>query len=195
MLEDVISALAGVRTLAGIAVVTIDPDAIEIGRRYGATILTEGARDGHTGAVTAAARHLGREGSGGLLAVSGDIPLITSSEISSLLAAHPFGKAFSIVPARGERGSNAILMTPPDAVPLSFGEDSFLRHVAAARLYGIEPRILHLPGIGLDIDHPEDLALFMRKPSPTRAWAFVAEAGLVEPFQAKTRSKAELVQE
>jgi 2-phospho-L-lactate guanylyltransferase len=195
MFEDVLSALAGVKALAGIAVVTIDPHLAEIGRRHGAIILSEGARDGHTGAVTAAARRLLRDGRTGLLAVSGDIPLITASEISRLLAGHEPGKAFSIAPAHDERGSNAILMTPPDAVPLSFGDDSFLRHIATARRFGIEPRIVHLPGIGLDIDHPEDLALFMRKPSPTRAWAFLAGAGLVEAFPAAVRPRAELLQQ
>src|SRR5262249_12419245 len=151
--------------------------------------------DGHTGAVTAAAHRLQRDGRNSILTLPGDIPRVTASEISSLLAAHDSGKSFGIVPARDGRGSNAILMTPPDAVPLSFGDDSFVRPLAAARRAGIEPHILHLPGIGLDIDHPEDLALFMREPSPTHAWAFLADARLVEPFQAKARSRAELVQE
>jgi hypothetical protein len=44
----------------------------------------------------------------------------------------------------------------------------------------LAPRILRLPGIALDIDTPEDLALFMRAASPTRTWALLAEAGLVD---------------
>ena len=43
-------------------VVTVDPAATSLASRYGARIVTEGAREGHTGAVTAAARLLVREG-------------------------------------------------------------------------------------------------------------------------------------
>jgi 2-phospho-L-lactate guanylyltransferase len=182
MLEDVVSALAVAPVLAGLALATVDAEAAQIGRRYGAAIFEECARSGHTGAVMAAARRLQREGRGGMLTVPADIPLITAAEITQLLAGHRSGGGFSIVPAHDGRGSNAIVMTPPVAMKLAFGNDSFVPHVAAARLAGIEPRILSLPGIALDIDTPEDLAVFMRTPSPTRAWAFLAAAGLVEPY-------------
>jgi 2-phospho-L-lactate guanylyltransferase len=179
MLEDVVAALSAVRGLAGLALVTVDAQAAALGRRYGALIFPDGARDGHTGAVMAAARRLRREGKGGMLTVPGDIPRVTPDEIEELLAGHAGGPGFSIAPAHDERGSNAIVMTPPDAVTLAFGNDSFLPHLDAARRAGLEPRILRLPGIALDIDNPEDLALFMRRPSPTRSWAFLAKFGLI----------------
>jgi 2-phospho-L-lactate guanylyltransferase len=179
MVEDVISALAASRKLAGLVLVTVDPDAATLGRRYGAAIFADGARDGHTGAVMAAARWLRREVCFGMLTVPGDIPLVTEAEIDAVIAAHGEGDGFTIVPAHDGRGSNAIVMTPPDAVELAFGNDSFLPHLEVARRAGLPPRILRLPGIGLDIDNPEDLALFMRTPSPTRAWAFLAASGLV----------------
>jgi 2-phospho-L-lactate guanylyltransferase len=182
MLEDVLSALAASKTLAGLVLVTVDRAAAALGRRYGAAIFEDGARDGHTGAVMAAARRLHREGRRGMLTVPGDVPLATSAEIDTLVAGHPTGSGFSIVPAHDGRGSNAIVMTPPDAVPLAFGNDSFLPHLDAASRAGLPPRILRLPGIALDIDNPEDLALFMRAASPTRTWALLAEAGLVDKF-------------
>src|SRR5215472_7617230 len=58
MLEDVLDAVAGVKGLGGAILVTVDPDAITLARRYGATTIADGARDGHTGAVKAGARHL-----------------------------------------------------------------------------------------------------------------------------------------
>ena len=62
MLEDVLDAVSAVRELAGMLVVTVDPVATSLAGRYGARIVTEGAREGHTGAVAAAARLLAREG-------------------------------------------------------------------------------------------------------------------------------------
>ena len=71
MLEDVLDAVSAVQALAGVLVVTVDPAATSLAGRYGARVVTEGARDGHTGAVTAAARLLVREGSGGMMTMPG----------------------------------------------------------------------------------------------------------------------------
>jgi 2-phospho-L-lactate guanylyltransferase len=142
---------------------------------YGARLIETGARDGHTGAVAAAVRLLAAEGCPGMLTLPGDIPLVTSSLIERLLAAHPPAPSFTIVPSHDERGSNAIACSPPDAVPLRFGENSFYPHIQAAEACGIRPNVLHLPGIALDIDNPEDVVSFMRIESPTRARAVLAE--------------------
>ena len=133
MLEDVLDALSAVRELAGILVVTVDPVATSLAGRYGARIVTEGAREGHTGAVTAAARLLAREGQAGMMTMPGDIPRLSSAEIAATLAAHRAAPAFTIVPAHDDLGSNTIVCSPPDVVPLRFGEDSFYPHLDAAR--------------------------------------------------------------
>jgi 2-phospho-L-lactate guanylyltransferase len=179
MLEDVLAALTAAAGLAGIAVVTIDPAATELARRYGARILDDGARDGQTGAVGAAARLLVHEGCGAMLAIPGDVPLVAPDEIDEFIAAHDRVPDFVIAPAHDGRGSNAILCAPPGRVPLKFGDDSFLPHLAAARRAGIEPTIVRLPGIALDIDNPQDLAAFLKIPSRTRARLLLQEAGVL----------------
>jgi 2-phospho-L-lactate guanylyltransferase len=174
MLEDVLTALAAAPGLAGIAVVTIDPAACRLAMSYGARVIEMGARDGHTGAVAVAARLLSAEGRRGMLTVPGDIPLVTAAEIEQLLAAHRPAPAFTIAPSHDERGSNAIICSPADAVPLRFGEDSFFPHLHAAETCGIRPTVLRLPGVALDIDTPQDLAAFALQPTPTRARALLA---------------------
>ena len=106
-----------------------------------------------------------------MLTLPGDIPLVTPAEIEQLLAAHLPAPSFTIVPSHDERGSNAIACSPPDAVPLRFGENSFYPHLAGAEACGIGPNVLHLPGIALDIDNPDDVVSFMRTESrdPSRA--------------------------
>jgi 2-phospho-L-lactate guanylyltransferase len=181
MLGEVLDALAAARGLAGILVVTCDPRAAEMAARTGARVTAEGARAGHTGAVAAGLRLLAREGCGGMLAVPGDIPAVTAAEIEAVLAAHRPGPAFTIAPARDDLGSNAVLCSPPDAVPLRFGDNSFLPHLDAARAAGIEPTIVRqVPGIATDIDSPADLAAFLRLPQAvrTRTHAFLAAEGL-----------------
>jgi len=175
MLEDVLAAVPGARDIAGLMVVTVDAEAGRLAARYGARLIEAGARDGHTGAVTAAARLIAAEGRAGMLTLPGDIPLVTPGEISSILAAHSPAPSFTIVPSHDERGSNAIACSPPDAVPLRFGENSFYPHLEAAEACGVRPNVMHLPGIALDIDNPEDVVSFMRTQSATRAWAVLAE--------------------
>ena len=162
MATAVLTALAAARGLAGIAVVTIDPEATALANSFGARIITDGARDGHTGAVDGARRTLSAEA--GILTLPGDIPLVTAEEIEALLAATGPAPAFTIVPAHDKLGSNAVLCVPPLLVPLRFGEDSYYPHLAAARAAGIEPSIVELPGIGMDIDHPADIYRFLGMP-------------------------------
>ncbi len=179
MFEDVIAAISTVRELAGIVVVTVDSAAGAIAARHGARVMSEGACEGHTGAVMTAARRLAVEGCD-LLTLPGDIPLVEPRDVRHLVRVHSATAdrgvgAFTIVPARDELGSNAVLCSPADAVPLRFGDNSFFPHLDAAKAHGIQPEVVHLPRIALDIDTPEDLALFVRTPSQTRAYALLRQ--------------------
>jgi 2-phospho-L-lactate guanylyltransferase len=177
MLADVLAALLGVR-LAGVLMITGDAEARAMGEQYGVRILEEVDNQGQTTAVEAAAEFLAGEGAEAIMTVPGDIPLATTAEFEQVIAEHPSGTAMSIVPAHDSRGSNCIICSPPTAVPLRFGNDSFQPHVARARDLGIEPRIVPLPGIGLDVDTPADLAELIARPGATRSQAYLADSGI-----------------
>ena len=161
MLEEVLAALASATRLAGVALVTLDPHATAIARHHNWRIITEGARTSHTGAVDAGRTILAAEGIAGILTLPGDIPAATAAEIDAALAAHT---AFTIVPAHDEQGSNTVIVSPPLAVELRFGDNSYFPHLDAARAAAITPTIIQQPGIAMDIDHPADLAAFLRLP-------------------------------
>jgi 2-phospho-L-lactate guanylyltransferase len=178
MLEDVLAALTGARLLGGILLNTVEPRATAMAQRYGARVVTDGARDGHTGAVMGMARALAAEGHA-MLTLPGDIPRVTADEVDTVVASCLPPPSFTIVPAHDELGSNAVLCAPPRSVPLRFGDDSYFPHLAAARRVGIEPTIVRLPGIAMDIDHPADLRMFLAAPRmPTRTLALLEEFGL-----------------
>lgn len=174
MFEDVLDAVAAVEALQGIAVVTADRSVADVARRFGAQVWSEGAHDGHTGAVRAAARRLAATSST-MLTIPGDVPLVSSIDISRVLAAHPAAPAFTIAPAWDERGSNTIVCSPADVVQLHFGPDSYFPHLAAARAVGLTPTIVRNSAIALDIDEFSDLTRFMNRPSPTRSWRLLNE--------------------
>ncbi|HEY6434396.1 MAG TPA: 2-phospho-L-lactate guanylyltransferase [Acetobacteraceae bacterium] len=165
MLADVLTALSAAR-LAGIMVNTADHAVITFVRRFDARVISDRAGEGHTTAVAMMAQRLERDGVDAMLTMPGDIPRVTAAEIQAICAGLRPDRSFTIVPSHDEQGSNAVLLTPPTVVPLRFGDDSFFPHLAAARENGIEPRIVPLPGIGLDIDRPADLETLVRATPP-----------------------------
>ena len=178
MLEDVLCALAASADLAGVMLVTTDPEARRLAARYGARVLLETANRGHTAASELGARTLARQGAAGMVQVPADIPLVMPEDIAVLLRVQEAAPAVVLAPSRDGRGTNAVACSPPDALPLGFGEDSFLPHLRRARALGIEPQIVRRPGLALDIDTPDDLATFLAARSATRTYACLAESGI-----------------
>ena len=178
MLEDVFTALAEVDQLAGVMVVTGDAWAIEFAEKYGFQVMFETENLGHTHAVMTTARKLAEQGVSGMLTLPGDVPLVTSDEIVKIIRAHRDTPAFTIVPARDKLGSNAIACSPPDIMVLRFGDNSFYPHLETARRTGIEPQVLELPGLALDIDRPDDLEEFLKTPSITKTYRYLIDNGI-----------------
>ena len=178
MLEDVLSALAASAGLAGILLVTPDREARRLARRYGARVLVEDENRGHTAASSLGARTLAQEGVPGMVQLPADIPLVTPQDIAALLHVHGEAPAVTLAPSRDEHGSNAVVCSPPDLLPLRFGDDSFFPHLQRARALGVEPQIVRRPGLALDVDTPADLAAFVAAPSAALAYAYLAESGI-----------------
>jgi len=186
MLLDVLTALTEVSALAGIMLVTRDHEVREFAGPFADEILEEPGNDGHSMAVTRAARALVEAGVDGMLQIPGDVPLITPADVNALLQAHDEAPAVTITPSRDYRGSNAILVSPPDCLPFAFGSDSFYPHLRVARVQGIEPVVVERPGLALDIDEPEDLQRFAATPSTTRAYTWLVETGVRDELQVST---------
>lgn len=161
MLSDVLDALAASRLLAGVLMVTRDPWASAAAAGRGFQVLHEARNEGHTHASTAGARALADRGADAMLQVPGDLPLLRGEDVDTLVAAHGTGRAVTMAPSRDRRGSNAVLCSPPDLLPLRFGEDSFVPHIARALSLQLQPRVVELPGFAFDVDTPEDLLLVM----------------------------------
>lgn len=173
MLIDVLAALAGAG-LDAVWVVTRDPEVIGIARGLGAEILTEAENRGHTAAVAFAQAEAKRRGVEVFVTVPGDVPCATAEELRALAAAPGDSPSVALTPSRSGIGTNGVAMTPADAMPLRFGEPSFPDHVAAARARGMEPRVLPLPGLGLDIDGPDDLTALLAGGAGTESARLVA---------------------
>lgn len=165
MLRDVLRAVVAAR-LDAVWVVTRDADAISLARDFGAEILREEANQGHTAAVALAQARATRAGVRVFATVPGDVPCVTAGEIDRLVAsAHAGAARVALAPSGSRLGTNGVALNPPDAMPLTFGEPSFERHVATARHCGLDLEVVALPGLALDVDGADDLrALLARGP-------------------------------
>ncbi len=168
MLGDVLEAL--VAALPGaVAVITTDAEVQALARGAGAECWIESANRGHTAAVAFAQREAASRGVARFLTIPGDVPCVTADEVARLCAALDEEPGVVFVPSRSGVGTNAALLAPPGAMRLTFGEPSFANHLAAARAAGLTPRVLELPGIGLDVDAPDDLPVLLERGPRTRS--------------------------
>ncbi len=180
MVRDVLSAVAAVKTLDGILIVTRDSDIQKVAAEFNAHVLREGSNDGHNAAVARAASWLSARGKSGLMQIPGDIPTVTAEELSDVLVAHGVGhqRAFTIAPSLDYDGSNCVVCTPPDLMEFRFGDHSFRRHVDCAQAAGIPCRIIERPGIALDIDNPLDLGRLAATLCDTQTHRFLEQSGI-----------------
>jgi 2-phospho-L-lactate/phosphoenolpyruvate guanylyltransferase len=99
-------------------------------------------------------------GAGAILILPIDLPEVTAAAIDAVAATldEPARPLVALVPDRHGRGTNALLIAPPDAIDLCFGGDSAIAHQAAAGAIGARLVILDGP-LALDLDTPDDLLL------------------------------------
>jgi 2-phospho-L-lactate guanylyltransferase len=99
-------------------------------------------------------------GASAILIVPIDLPDVTPAAIDAVAATldDPRRPLVAIVADRHGRGTNALLIAPPDAIEPCFGGDSHAAHVAAAESAGAT--LIELDGpLTVDLDTPDDLLL------------------------------------
>ena len=158
MLGDVLAALAATPAVTRTLVVTPDAEVAAIARAKGAEIIHEDTPISLNGALRTALHASGCHADARCLLLPADVPLVTPDEIAVLLK----GELESlhrvvIAPSHDGGGTNALVLADHDVMGPSFGPDSFKRHLQLAEALHLSPRAVRLPGLGFDIDTPEDL--------------------------------------
>jgi 2-phospho-L-lactate/phosphoenolpyruvate guanylyltransferase len=175
MFEEVFSTLCTVRGLDRIIVATSDQAVGDRATRSGAIVFEEHEQRGHSHSADAVSRHAMNCGAATILLLPIDVPLVTEAEIGELIEDARFEGAQAgviVVPSLDGTGTNALVRTPPDAIPSCFGPGSFRAHLDRARERGVPATVRRPPGLLFDIDTPEDVEeLFRRAPdSRTARW-------------------------
>jgi len=188
MLWDVLAALKDAKGLDGLALVSSDPKAMRFAEGFGFTAMSEDDSPGESASVDRATLQLMREGAESVLVIPGDVPLATPDEIDGVIALESFGPSVVMVPSWDGDGTNALLRRPPDLFPSSFGKGSFRRHMHEAESKGISVRVVAYPGLGLDIDTPEDLLMFIERHKRCHTYEALEELHLLPLLQRKSNS-------
>ena len=159
MLGDVLEALLEAEELDGVAVVTAEPRAAALGVQAGAAVIADGEQAGQSPAAALGIADALRTGCERVLLVPGDTPLLRSDDVDELLRrSADAGTGVAIVPDRHGTGTNALLLSPPDAIAPGFGPDSCARHLAAAETATVAHAVERVTSLAHDVDTPEDLS-------------------------------------
>ncbi len=156
MLEDVLEAIGAARSIERTIVVSSEPRAIELAAAAGAELVADPDAGGHSGAALAGIGRAQQLGAERVVLLPIDCPLLAPRELERLLTGMP-ERYVAVVPDRHGTGTNALALSPPDAIEPAFGEGSCARHVAAARAAGIPFGVEELPSLALDLDTPADV--------------------------------------
>ena len=157
MFTDVLTGLRRCEGIDDLIVVTSDHGAERIAAGYGAAVVRDGQL-GHSHAASLGIQQALESAAQRVLLVPGDCPLLDPAEIDDLIARPMAGRSAVIVPDRHGTGTNALLLSPPDAFEPAFGSGSRERHEALGRAAGIDPQTVNVQSLALDVDTPEDLS-------------------------------------
>lgn len=191
MLGDVLAAVAAAPDVTGTLAVTADREAANYLEDAGCEVLAEPRRGLNRALDTAADELRGRSAST-MLVLPIDLPLIGAERLGELCAHHlkrlpaaasrapasDSRTAVTVVPDRFRSGTNALLCSPPGCIPFRFGDGSFRAHLHEAERRAIRPVSLEPEGFGLDVDHPDDLAEFLRLDRDSRTSRFLLRLGI-----------------
>jgi 2-phospho-L-lactate guanylyltransferase len=162
LLDRTVRAAGGVEAIESVVVVSPDPTVLKAASVAGATPVRQ-LDDGLNEGLRTAARWAIADGATALVVLAGDLPAVSVAAIDAVIAAAANGRRpdralVALVADRHGRGTNVLLLSPPDAIPFRFGPGSRTAHLAEAKTIGAVALELDSP-LALDLDLPEDLIL------------------------------------
>jgi len=156
MLFDTLSKLRRCKVLDDLLVVTSDPFVERHARWLEHEVLRQTGDTGHSAAAQAGAAAAQANGADRVAMLPVDCPLLDPEELDRRIGRAR--QAALIVPDRHRTGTNALVLSPPDAFAPAFGPDSCARHISRARAADISFSLEEMDSLAMDLDTPADMA-------------------------------------
>ncbi|MBJ3776618.1 2-phospho-L-lactate guanylyltransferase [Acuticoccus mangrovi] len=155
MLRHVLAELLAMPELAGVRVISPDPEVHAIAATAGATTQWETPPGGLNEAVREGVAALAAAGARWAMVVPADLPDLDAAEAAEALALARRTGSPVVVPDLARTGTNALVVRAARPPAFQFGEESFARHLA---IPGAVP--CPLASFARDLDRPADLSAF-----------------------------------
>jgi 2-phospho-L-lactate guanylyltransferase len=159
LFDHVLGVLAASRRFDGILVATDCSAVADAALVHGAVARMDDAPGPLSTVVDAALADVGARGGRSALVLMADLPRLVIADVTALLDALEDNDVAIVRDVHG-RHTNALALTPPDALRTCFGaRESFEDHCAAARAAGLRLAVVDNAHIAFDVDAPGDHAI------------------------------------
>ena len=156
LLRRAVAAALATDGVTDVVVVSPDPDVLAIAGAAGARGVVQQSRGLNPALQEARATIVADR----LLIIPADLPAVTPAALAEVLATGDRAGTPSVVlaPDRHGRGTNALLLDPPEVIDPAFGGDSRAGHAWLAS--SADAAFAEVPDVlALDVDTPDDLLL------------------------------------
>ncbi len=173
LFQNTMRVLNQIKSIQGIAVVSVErAESAACGEIHSpVTWIIERNPQGLNAALHQATLELQADGVEEIMILPADLPLLTREAVNALIdcrSSVPDGVI--ITPDHRRDGTNALVVSPPGAIPYFFGPHSFARHVMYAQKKGLNLTIFENEALSFDLDLPDDLFM-IKKAMPNSVFA------------------------
>ncbi|MEH6518395.1 MAG: 5-amino-6-(D-ribitylamino)uracil--L-tyrosine 4-hydroxyphenyl transferase CofH [Halioglobus sp.] len=159
MVEDVLQQLVEHPQITGVTLVSDDAGAGQLSASFGAEFIDERTLPcrGLNPVLEAAADIQFDKGAERLLILHGDLPLLSSQDLDEVIHRQVTSDELVIGCDEAGQGTNLLAFGLHGRPKFRFGSGSCAAHSEAASEVPVSYQLLRRPGIGLDVDEPDDL--------------------------------------
>ena len=101
-----------------------------------------------------------------MMYLSIDLPLVEKKDITQIIDSHKHG--LTLVQAKKDGGTNALIADLPRKINFQFGADSFRKHLEAAKLEKLKTNIQSTEGLSFDLDDHDDWEFLIKYYQPEK---------------------------
>ena len=156
-------------------VVTSSEEIKATAQKYGANVIREAPASSLRSALRQAVVWAEDRQYKSILILPADLADPSPVDIMGLIRISKCSEKEIIISPSMDYGTNALLISPPSAVPLLFGYRSFFKHYRKAINSGVMVTVAPLASLKCDVDRAEDLQ-FLKKNNP-HVWKALTQHG------------------
>ncbi len=163
MLEEILHILSISPQIEKTIMVTKEPKAIEIGKKFNIVTIIDEKEESVNSAVALADKYLLENNFDVSIVFPQDIPFIKTQDIDFMLNYKMHPNFAIIVPSRRFDGTNALARMPIDLMETHYDEDSYKIHMNTAKEHTLNVAMVFVKRIMWDVDNMEDLKFLLEQ--------------------------------